>query len=120
MSIHKGDERKEKGDTIHHPINKIKKTNVMKTIFDLSSGEIVYLRFKNGEYRSGLIGILLVSPDQYSQFYQNKSKSILKWLFKMDIFHLFLTMIVIFHIFQLLLLLLNDLKLIHFKQLSKF
>lgn len=29
----------------------------MKTIFDLSSGEIVYyLRFKNGEYRSGIIG----------------------------------------------------------------
>lgn len=46
----------------------------MKTIFDLSSGEIVYLRFKNGEYRSVLIGILLVSPDQYSQFYQNKTK----------------------------------------------
>lgn len=88
----------------------------MKTIFDLSSGEIVYLRFKNGEYRSGLIGILLVSPDQYSQFYQNKSKSILKWLFKMDIFHI----IIIFHIFQLLLLFLNDFKLIHFKQLSKF
>lgn len=48
----------------------------MKTIFDLSSGEIVYyLRFKNGEYRSGLIGILLASPDQYSQFYQNKTKA---------------------------------------------
>lgn len=47
----------------------------MKTIFDLSSGEIVYyLRFKNGEYRSGIIGILLASPDQYSQFYQNKTK----------------------------------------------
>lgn len=29
----------------------------MKTIFDLSSGDIVYLRFKNGEYRSGLIEI---------------------------------------------------------------
>lgn len=88
----------------------------MKTIFDLSSGEIVYLRFKNGEYRSVLIGILLVSPDQYSQFYQNKSKSILKWLFKMDIFHI----IIIFHIFQLFLLFLNDFKLIHFKQLIKF
>lgn len=88
----------------------------MKTIFDLSSGEIVYLRFKNGEYRSVLIGILIVSPDQYSQFYQNKSKSILKWLFKMDIFHI----IIIFHIFQLLLLFLNDFKLIHFKQLIKF
>lgn len=48
----------------------------MKTIFDLSSGEIVYyLRFKNGEYRSVLIGILLASPDQYSQFYQNKTKA---------------------------------------------
>lgn len=89
----------------------------MKTIFDLSSGEIVYyLRFKNGEYRSGIIGILLASPDQYSQFYQNKSKSILKWLFKMDIFHI----IIIFHVFQLLLLFLNDFKLIHFKQLITF
>lgn len=69
MSIHKGDERKRKRR--YRPINKIKKTNVMKTIFDLSSGEIVYyLRFKNGEYRSGIIGILLASPDQYSQFYQ--------------------------------------------------
>lgn len=48
----------------------------MKTIFDLSSGEIVYyLRFKNGEYRSGIIGILLAFPDQYSQFYQNKTKA---------------------------------------------
>lgn len=47
----------------------------MKTIFDLSSGEIVYLRFKNGEYRSGIIGILLASQDQYSQFYQNKTKA---------------------------------------------
>lgn len=48
----------------------------MKTIFDLSSGEIVYyLRFKNGGYRSGIIGILLASPDQYSQFYQNKTKA---------------------------------------------
>lgn len=73
MSIHKGDERKRKRR--YRPINKIKKTNVMKTIFDLSSGEIVYLRFKNGEYRSGIIGILLVSPDQYSQFYQNKTKA---------------------------------------------
>lgn len=74
MSIHKGDERKRKRR--YHPINKIKKTNVMKTIFDLSSGEIVYyLRFKNGEYRSGIIGILLASPDQYSQFYQNKTKA---------------------------------------------
>lgn len=89
----------------------------MKTIFDLSSGEIVYyLRFKNGEYRSGIIGILLVSPDQYSQFYQNKGKSILKWLFKMDIFNI----IIIFHVFQLLLLFLNDFKLIHFKQLITF
>lgn len=72
----------------------------MKTIFDLSSGEIVYyLRFKNGEYRSVLIGILLASPDQYSVLSkQNKSKSILKWLFKMDIFHI----IIIFHVFQLL------------------
>lgn len=74
MSIHKGDERKRKGR--YRPINKIKKTNVMKTIFDLSSGEIVYyLRFKNGEYRSGIIRILLASPDQYSQFYQNKTKA---------------------------------------------
>lgn len=74
MSIHKGDERKRKRR--YRPINKIKKTNVMKTIFDLSSGEIVYyLRFKNGEYRSGIIGILLASPDQYSQFYQNKTKA---------------------------------------------
>lgn len=74
MSIHKGDERKRKRR--YRPINKIKKTNVMKTIFDLSSGEIVYyLRFKNGEYRSVLIGILLASPDQYSQFYQNKTKA---------------------------------------------
>lgn len=74
MSIHKGDERKRKRR--YHPINKIKKTNVMKTIFDLSSGEIVYyLRFKNGGYRSGIIGILLASPDQYSQFYQNKTKA---------------------------------------------
>lgn len=74
MSIHKGDERKRKRR--YRPINKIKKTNVMKTIFDLSSGEIVYyLRFKNGEYRLGIIGILLASPDQYSQFYQNKTKA---------------------------------------------
>lgn len=74
MSIHKGDERKRKRR--YCPINKIKKTNVMKTIFDLSSGEIVYyLRFKNGEYRLGIIGILLASPDQYSQFYQNKTKA---------------------------------------------
>lgn len=52
----------------------------MKTIFDLSSGEIVYyLRFKNGEYRSGIIGILLASPDQYSQFYQNKTKARVFW-----------------------------------------
>lgn len=52
----------------------------MKTIFDLSSGEIVYyLRFKNGEYRLGIIGILLASPDQYSQFYQNKTKARVFW-----------------------------------------
>lgn len=62
MLIYKGDERKRKRR--YRLINKIKKINVMKIIFDLSFGEIVYyFRFKNGEYRSGIIGILLVFLD---------------------------------------------------------